>query len=65
MKTVQEIKAKYAKREEMEETALLRAIAPAVHRRREERMRQRQREKAGKARVNAALERRGIPLRIV
>ena len=65
MKTVQEIKAKYAKREEREETALLRAIAPAVHRRREERMRQRQRERAGKARVNAALARCGLPLRVL
>ena len=64
MKTVQEIKAKYAKREEMEETALLRAIAPAVHRRRQERMRMQQ-DRAGKARVNRALAKRGIPLRLV
>ena len=64
MKTVREIKEKYAIKEEMEETALLRAIAPAVRRRRQERMRMRQ-DRAAKARVNAALERRGIPLRIV
>ena len=64
MKTVMEIKEKYAIKEEMEETALLRAIAPAVRRRRQERMRMRQ-DRAAKARVNAALERRGIPLRIV
>lgn len=64
MKTVREIKEKYAIKEEMEETALLRAIAPAVRRRRQERMRMRQ-DRVAKARVNAALERRGIPLRIV
>lgn len=64
MKTLQEIKAKYMAMEEMEETALLRAIAPAVRRRRQERMRMRQ-DRAAKTRVNAALERRGIPLRIV
>lgn len=64
MKTLQEIKAKYAAMEEMEETALLRAIAPAVHRRRQERMRMQQ-DRSGKARVNQALAKRGIPLRLV
>ena len=61
MNQVQQIKAKYAALAEWEETALLRAVAPAARR---NQMARRRRE-GRTARIHERLVRRGIPLRVV
>lgn len=64
MNAVQSIKWKCAEKESWEMDSLLRALAPAVKARREAREAARKRE-SGKRRVNAALRRCGIPLRVL
>lgn len=59
--TVFEIKAKYDRLAELEETALLRAVAPAARRRQEER----RRTEALARRENARLARTGERLRVL
>lgn len=59
--TVQEIKERHARRAELEETALLRAVAPAAKRNQANR---RRRERKW-ARVNERLARCGVPLRVL
>lgn len=59
--TVSEIKAKYDRLAELEETALLRAVAPAARRRQEERRRL----EALARRENARLTRTGARLRVL
>ena len=61
MMNVFDIKAKYDRLAELEETALLRAVAPAARRRQEER---RRREQATR-KENARLARLGTRLRVL
>ena len=61
MMTVFDIKAKYGRMAELEETALLRAVAPAARRRQEERRRR----ETQVRRENARLARTGARLRVL